>query len=127
MRTVADMMKLLGGLPPGTPVQVGLVGPDGGRVVCVGTTSLRLLESAAADSGEVRPFAGETSIFITPGYEFRAADGLMTNFHLPKSTLFVLVAAFAGLGTMQDAYTHAIATGYRFYSYGDASLLWRAG
>ena len=99
---------------------------DGGRVVCVGTTSLRLLESAAADSGEVRPFAGETSIFITPGYRFRAADGLMTNFHLPKSTLFMLVAAFAGLATMKDAYAHAIAAGYRFYSYGDASLLWRA-
>jgi S-adenosylmethionine:tRNA ribosyltransferase-isomerase len=98
----------------------------GGRVVCVGTTSLRLLESAAAASGDVAPFQGETSIFITPGYRFRAADGLMTNFHLPKSTLFMLVSAFAGLETMRAAYAHAVAGGYRFYSYGDASLLWRA-
>jgi S-adenosylmethionine:tRNA ribosyltransferase-isomerase len=98
----------------------------GGRVVCVGTTSLRLLESAAEEDGPIRPFAGETAIFITPGHRFRAADGLMTNFHLPKSTLFMLVSAFAGLETMRAAYAHAIATGYRFYSYGDASLLWRA-
>jgi S-adenosylmethionine:tRNA ribosyltransferase-isomerase len=98
----------------------------GGRVVCVGTTSLRLLESAAAETGEVAPFRGETAIFITPGYRFRAADGLMTNFHLPKSTLFMLVSAFAGLETMRAAYAHAVASGYRFYSYGDASLLWRS-
>jgi S-adenosylmethionine:tRNA ribosyltransferase-isomerase len=98
----------------------------GGRIVCVGTTSLRLLESAADEAGRVQPFAGETAIFITPGYRFRAADGLMTNFHLPRSTLFMLVAAFAGFETMRAAYAHAIATGYRFYSYGDASLLWRA-
>lgn len=98
----------------------------GGRIVCVGTTSLRLLESAADEAGAIRPFAGETSIFITPGYRFRAADGLMTNFHLPKSTLFMLVSAFAGQAVMQAAYAHAIATGYRFYSYGDSSLLWRA-
>ncbi|HEY2355964.1 MAG TPA: tRNA preQ1(34) S-adenosylmethionine ribosyltransferase-isomerase QueA [Phenylobacterium sp.] len=98
----------------------------GGRIVCVGTTSLRLLESATDEDGVVRPFEGETAIFITPGYRFRAADGLMTNFHLPKSTLFVLVCAFAGLETMSGAYAHAIATGYRFYSYGDASLLWKA-
>jgi len=98
----------------------------GGRVVCVGTTSLRLLESAADADGQVRPFAGETAIFITPGYRFRAADGLMTNFHLPKSTLFMLVSAFAGLDAMRAAYAHAIASGYRFYSYGDASLLWRS-
>ena len=98
----------------------------GGRVVCVGTTSLRLVESAAGEDGIVRPFAAETSIFITPGYRFRAADGLMTNFHLPKSTLFMLVSAFAGLEVMRAAYAHAIADGYRFYSYGDASLLWRA-
>jgi S-adenosylmethionine:tRNA ribosyltransferase-isomerase len=98
----------------------------GGRIVCVGTTSLRLLESATGEDGVVRPFLGDTAIFITPGYRFRAADGLMTNFHLPKSTLFMLVAAFAGLETMRAAYAHAIATGYRFYSYGDASLLWRA-
>ncbi|WP_337189174.1 tRNA preQ1(34) S-adenosylmethionine ribosyltransferase-isomerase QueA [Phenylobacterium sp.] len=99
----------------------------GGRIVCVGTTSLRLLESAADESGRIRPFSGETAIFITPGYRFRAADGLMTNFHLPKSTLFMLVSAFAGLETMRAAYAHAIETGYRFYSYGDSSLLWRAG
>ncbi|MCI3133895.1 tRNA preQ1(34) S-adenosylmethionine ribosyltransferase-isomerase QueA [Phenylobacterium aquaticum] len=98
----------------------------GGRVICVGTTSLRLVESAAGEEGLVRPFAAETSIFITPGYRFRAADGLMTNFHLPKSTLFMLVSAFAGRELMRAAYAHAIATGYRFYSYGDASLLWRA-
>ncbi|HEX7884514.1 MAG TPA: tRNA preQ1(34) S-adenosylmethionine ribosyltransferase-isomerase QueA [Phenylobacterium sp.] len=98
----------------------------GGRIVCVGTTSLRLLESAADPDGTIRPFAAETAIFITPGYRFRAVDGLMTNFHLPKSTLFMLVSAFAGLGAMRAAYAHAIATGYRFYSYGDCSLLWRA-
>jgi S-adenosylmethionine:tRNA ribosyltransferase-isomerase len=99
---------------------------DGGRIVCVGTTALRLVESAAGEDGVIRPFAGETAIFITPGYRFRAAEGLMTNFHLPKSTLFMLVSAFAGLDVMREAYRHAIATGYRFYSYGDASLLWRA-
>ena len=98
----------------------------GGRIVCVGTTSLRLLESAAGEDGVVRPFAGETAIFITPGYRFRTADILMTNFHLPKSTLFMLVSAFAGLAAMRAAYVHAIEAGYRFYSYGDASLLWRA-
>lgn len=98
----------------------------GGRIVCVGTTSLRLLESAADADGTIRPFAAETAIFITPGYRFRAVDGLMTNFHLPKSTLFMLVSAFAGVDTMRAAYAHAIATGYRFYSYGDTSLLWRA-
>ena len=98
----------------------------GGRIVCVGTTSLRLLESAAGEDGRLRAFLGETAIFITPGYRFRAVDGLMTNFHLPKSTLFMLVSAFAGMPAMRAAYAHAIATGYRFYSYGDASLLWRA-
>jgi len=98
----------------------------GGRVVCVGTTSLRLVESAAGEDGRVQPFADETAIFITPGYRFRVADGLMTNFHLPKSTLFMLVSAFAGLEVMQSAYQRAIDTGYRFYSYGDSSLLWRA-
>ena len=87
---------------------------------------MRLLESATGEDGVIRPFAGETAIFITPGYRFRAVDGLMTNFHLPKSTLFMLVSAFAGLDTMRGAYAHAIATGYRFYSYGDASLLWKA-
>jgi S-adenosylmethionine:tRNA ribosyltransferase-isomerase len=98
----------------------------GGRIVCVGTTSLRLLESATDEAGRVRPFAGETSIFITPGYRFRAADGLVTNFHLPRSTLFMLVGALGGLEAMRGAYAHAIASGYRFYSYGDACLIWRA-
>ncbi len=98
----------------------------GGRIICVGTTSLRLLESAAGEDGAIRPYAGETDIFITPGYRFRAADVLMTNFHLPKSTLFMLVSAFAGQAAMKSAYAHAIAQGYRFYSYGDSSLLFRA-
>jgi S-adenosylmethionine:tRNA ribosyltransferase-isomerase len=98
----------------------------GGRIVAVGTTALRLLESATAEDGVVRPFAAETAIFITPGYRFRAVDVLMTNFHLPKSTLFMLVAAFSGLETMREAYAHAIASGYRFYSYGDAGLLFRS-
>jgi S-adenosylmethionine:tRNA ribosyltransferase-isomerase len=95
----------------------------GGRLVPVGTTALRLLESAADETGRVQAFRGNTDIFITPGYRFRATDLLMTNFHLPRSTLFMLVSAFAGLETMQRAYAHAIATGYRFYSYGDACLL----
>jgi S-adenosylmethionine:tRNA ribosyltransferase-isomerase len=99
---------------------------QGGRIVAVGTTALRLLESAAAEDGALRAFAGETSIFITPGYRFRTAQALVTNFHLPRSTLFMLVSAFSGLGRMRGAYAHAVATGYRFYSYGDASLLWRA-
>ena len=98
----------------------------GGRIIAVGTTSLRLLESAAGEDGTIRPFADETSIFITPGYRFRAVDILMTNFHLPRSTLFMLVSAFSGLETMKQAYAHAIRSGYRFYSYGDASLLFRA-
>jgi S-adenosylmethionine:tRNA ribosyltransferase-isomerase len=98
----------------------------GGRIVCVGTTSLRLLESAAAENGEIGAYAGETSIFITPGYRFRTAEVLMTNFHLPKSTLFMLVCAFSGVERMRAAYDHAVAEGYRFYSYGDASLLERS-
>jgi len=97
----------------------------GGRIVAAGTTSLRILESAATPDGQVLPFAGDTAIFITPGYRFRAVDVLMTNFHLPRSTLFMLVAAFSGLETMRAAYAHAVASGYRFYSYGDASLLFR--
>ena len=115
-----------GEVDAGTAERLNAARASGGRIVCVGTTSLRLLESAAAEDGTIRPFVGETAIFITPGYRFRAADGLMTNFHLPKSTLFMLVSAFAGLETMRAAYAHAISTGYRFYSYGDASLLWRA-
>ncbi|TDR85121.1 tRNA preQ1(34) S-adenosylmethionine ribosyltransferase-isomerase QueA [Enterovirga rhinocerotis] len=98
----------------------------GGRVVAIGTTSLRLLESAADPDGTIRAFSDETSIFITPGYRFRAVDVLMTNFHLPRSTLFMLVSAFAGLDRMRAAYAEAIAQGYRFYSYGDACLLERA-
>lgn len=98
----------------------------GGRVICVGTTSLRLIESAADEDGTVQPWSGATDIFITPGYKFRAVDLLMTNFHLPRSTLFMLVSAFSGFDTMQEAYKRAIETGYRFYSYGDASLLERA-
>jgi S-adenosylmethionine:tRNA ribosyltransferase-isomerase len=95
----------------------------GGRLIAVGTTSLRLLESAADADGVIRPFEGDTAIFITPGYRFRAIDGLMTNFHLPRSTLFMLVSALMGIERMQAAYAHAIAQGYRFYSYGDSSLL----
>jgi S-adenosylmethionine:tRNA ribosyltransferase-isomerase len=95
----------------------------GGRIVATGSTSMRLLESAADESGTIRPFSGETSIFITPGYKFRAVDLMLTNFHLPRSTLFMLVSAFSGLETMKAAYAHAIAAGYRFYSYGDACLL----
>jgi S-adenosylmethionine:tRNA ribosyltransferase-isomerase len=95
----------------------------GGRIVAVGTTALRLLESAAGEHGAIEPFAGETSIFITPGYRFRAVDLLLTNFHLPRSTLFILVSAFTGTERMKRAYAHAITSGYRFYSYGDACLL----
>ena len=96
---------------------------NGGRIIAAGTTSLRLLESAARDDGTIEPFEGDTAIFITPGYRFKAVDGLLTNFHLPKSTLFMLVSALMGLDTMQAAYRHAIASDYRFYSYGDGSLL----
>ncbi|MDO8297642.1 MAG: tRNA preQ1(34) S-adenosylmethionine ribosyltransferase-isomerase QueA [Caulobacter sp.] len=115
-----------GQVSPETAAALNAIRAAGGRIVCVGTTSLRLLESAAGADGVIKPWSGETAIFITPGYRFRAADGLMTNFHLPKSTLFVLVSAFSGYETMRAAYAHAIATGYRFYSYGDSSLLWRA-
>jgi S-adenosylmethionine:tRNA ribosyltransferase-isomerase len=96
----------------------------GGRIVAVGSTALRLLETAAGADGKLRAFAGETAIFITPGYRFRAADLMLTNFHLPRSTLFMLVAAFSGLDAMKRAYAYAIETGYRFYSYGDACLLY---
>lgn len=96
---------------------------SGGRLIAVGTTSLRLIESAADGEGVIRPFEGDTAIFITPGYRFKATDGLMTNFHLPRSTLFMLVSALMGLDVMKSAYAHAIEQGYRFYSYGDSSLL----
>ena len=108
-----------------TAAALNTVRARGGRIVAVGTTSLRLLESAASDNGEIQPWSGDTAIFITPGYRFKCVDVLMTNFHLPRSTMFMLVAAFAVLGTMRAAYGHAIAKGYRFYSYGDASLLFR--
>ena len=103
--------------------RLNAVRSGGGRLIAVGTTSLRLMESAAADDGTIRPFEGDTAIFITPGYRFKAVDGLMTNFHLPRSTLFMLVSALMGLDVMKSAYTHAIERGYRFYSYGDSSLL----
>ncbi len=96
---------------------------SGGRLIAVGTTSLRLLESAAGEDGVIHPFEGDTAIFITPGYRFKAIDGLITNFHLPRSTLFMLVSALMGLDVMKAAYAHAISGAYRFYSYGDASLL----
>ena len=106
-----------------TAAQLNRARAAGGRIVAIGTTPLRVLESAATAAGEIAPFAGETAIFITPGYRFKAVDLLLTNFHLPRSTLFMLVSAFSGLETMQAAYKHAIASGYRFYSYGDACLL----
>jgi S-adenosylmethionine:tRNA ribosyltransferase-isomerase len=112
-----------GEIPPAAAVAVNRARAEQRRIVAIGTTSLRLLESAAGEDGALRPFAGETEIFITPGYRFRAVDLLLTNFHLPKSTLFMLVAAFAGLPQMKAAYAHAIAREYRFFSYGDASLL----
>jgi S-adenosylmethionine:tRNA ribosyltransferase-isomerase len=98
---------------------------EGGRIVCVGTTSLRLLEAAADDAGRLEPFAGAVDLFITPGYRWKIADLLLTNFHLPRSTLFMLVSAFAGTRRMKAAYAHALAQGYRFYSYGDCCLLYR--
>ncbi len=97
----------------------------GGRIVAVGSTSLRLVESAAAEDGTIGEFSGDTALFISPGYRFRAVDVMLTNFHLPRSTLFMLVSAFSGLETMRTAYAHAIESGYRFYSYGDACLLFR--
>jgi S-adenosylmethionine:tRNA ribosyltransferase-isomerase len=115
-----------GELPPDVVERIHAAKAKGGRLIAVGTTSLRLLESAARPTGMLAPFTGDTDIFITPGYRFNAVDVLMTNFHLPRSTLFMLVSAFAGFDTMHAAYRHAIDTGYRFYSYGDASLLFRA-
>ena len=112
-----------GRIEPATADRLNAARTAGGRIIAVGTTSLRLLESATGADRIIRPFAGDTAIFITPGYTFCAIDGLMTNFHLPRSTLFMLVSALMGLDRMQAAYAHAIAQNYRFYSYGDASLL----
>lgn len=112
-----------GSISPEVADRLNAVRAAGGRIIAVGTTSLRLLESAAAPDGTILPFEGDTAIFITPGYRFRGIDGLMTNFHLPRSTLFMLVSALMGLERMQAAYAHAISQGYRFYSYGDAGLL----
>lgn len=106
-----------------TAARLNAVRARGGRLIAVGTTSLRLIESACSDGGQIGAFEGDTAIFITPGYQFKGIDGLMTNFHLPKSTLFMLVSALMGRDKMQAAYAHAIANGYRFYSYGDSSLL----
>ena len=112
-----------GRIDAATADRINAARASGGRIIAVGTTSLRLLESAAAEDGTILPFDGDTAIFITPGYRFRAIDGLMTNFHLPRSTLFMLVSALMGLERMRAVYAHAIAEGYRFYSYGDSSLL----
>jgi S-adenosylmethionine:tRNA ribosyltransferase-isomerase len=112
-----------GRIDASTAERLNSVRRSGGRLISVGTTSLRLLESAADEQGTIRPFEGDTAIFITPGYRFRAIDGLITNFHLPRSTLFMLVSALMGLDVMKRAYAHAIGAGYRFYSYGDGSLL----
>lgn len=112
-----------GRLEPEVAARLNAVRAAGGRVIAVGTTVLRLLESATGEDGRIAPFEGDTAIFITPGYRFRAIDGLLTNFHLPRSTLFMLVSALMGLDVMKKAYEHAIEREYRFYSYGDASLL----
>ncbi|NJM36089.1 MAG: tRNA preQ1(34) S-adenosylmethionine ribosyltransferase-isomerase QueA, partial [Rhodomicrobium sp.] len=112
-----------GELTAETAGRLNAIRREGGRIVAVGTTSLRLLESAADDAGVIHPFTGDTSIFISPGYRFKAIDRMVTNFHLPRSTLFMLVSAFSGLDRMKRAYAHAIDAGYRFYSYGDACLL----
>jgi S-adenosylmethionine:tRNA ribosyltransferase-isomerase len=114
-----------GSVSAGTAAALNATRRTGGRIVAVGSTSLRLAESAAAEDGTVGEFSGETALFITPGYRFRAVDVMLTNFHLPRSTLFMLVSAFSGLETMRAAYAHAIDAGYRFYSYGDACLLFR--
>ena len=115
-----------GVIAPETAARLNAARASGGRIVALGTTSLRVLESAVAEEGLIAPFAAETALFITPGYRFRAVDVLLTNFHLPRSTLFMLVAAFAGLERIKAAYAHAIAQDYRFFSYGDACLLFPA-
>jgi S-adenosylmethionine:tRNA ribosyltransferase-isomerase len=112
-----------GRIDEATAARLNAARKAGRRVIAVGTTSLRLLESAADQDGTIRAFEGDTAIFITPGYTFRAIDGLMTNFHLPRSTLFMLVSALMGRERMQAVYSHAVAEKYRFYSYGDSSLL----
>jgi S-adenosylmethionine:tRNA ribosyltransferase-isomerase len=112
-----------GTITPEVAARLNAARAAGNRVIAVGTTSLRLLESAADEDRVIQPFTGDTSIFITPGYRFKAIDGLITNFHLPRSTLFMLVSALMGLERMQAAYAHAIEHDYRFYSYGDSSLL----
>ena len=123
--TVAEhrMHSEWGRIDPETAERLNRAKAAGGRLIAVGTTSLRLIESAASDEGQIQAFEGDTAIFITPGYRFRAVDGLVTNFHLPRSTLFMLVSALMGLDVTKSAYAHAIERGYRFYSYGDASLL----
>ena len=118
-----QMHSEFGRISAGTAARLNAAKAKGGRIIAVGTTSLRLLESATGEDGVIREFAGDTDIFITPGYRFRAVDGLMTNFHLPKSTLMMLVSALMGRDRMMAAYAHAIAQEYRFYSYGDSSLL----
>lgn len=118
-----EMHSEFGRINAGTAMRLNAAREAGGRIIAVGTTSLRLLESATGEDGVIREFAGDTDIFITPGYRFRAVDGLMTNFHLPKSTLMMLVSALMGRERMMQAYAHAIENDYRFYSYGDSSLL----
>ncbi|HFB2048569.1 MAG: tRNA preQ1(34) S-adenosylmethionine ribosyltransferase-isomerase QueA [Hyphomicrobiaceae bacterium] len=119
-----EMHSELGEISSEVALKLNKVRACGGRIIAVGTTVARLLETAVSESGEIQPFSGETDIFIAPGYCFRAVDGLITNFHLPKSTLFMLVSAFVGLERIRLVYAHAITKGYRFYSYGDSSLLW---
>jgi len=118
-----EMHAELGSLAPGVAERINAARRGGARVVPVGTTALRVLETAADESGTLHPWSGETDLFIGPGYRFRATDRLVTNFHLPRSTLLMLVAAFSGLERIKRAYAHAVAAGYRFYSYGDACLL----
>ena len=115
-----------GSVSPVTAAALNAAHARGGRIVAVGSTALRLVETATGSDGGIQPYSGETSLFVTPGYRFRAVDMMMTNFHLPRSTLFMLVSAFSGLDVMKHAYAHAIRSGYRFYSYGDACLLHRA-
>jgi S-adenosylmethionine:tRNA ribosyltransferase-isomerase len=115
-----------GEITPEAAAQLNAVRAAGGRIIAIGTTALRLLESAVRPDGTIQPFRGLTDVYLLPGHEFHSADALMTNFHLPRSTLFMLVCAFAGDQRMRNAYNHAVMQGYRFYSYGDSSLLFRA-